>query len=161
MMLSLFIWAKIWKRADNLSQFNPKNQNQNLLKELSILLTSVFLPCLFYSATLLSPPRGKPAKQARSSFFTTKSFLNYVLSESKRLLWFQMIAWVFSPNKSQSFIMYFFFVSNMILKYKLIFVIHEYHLLVLSLCFFLYVNLSKTFALTLSKFQLKRISLLL
>ena len=65
----------------------------------------------------------------------------------------------FSPNKSQFFIMYFFFVSNMILKYKLNFVLHEYHLLVLSLCLFLYVNLPKTFAFTLSKFQLKRISL--
>ena len=65
----------------------------------------------------------------------------------------------FLPIKVNFFIMYFFFVSNMILKYKLNFVIHEYHLLVLSLCLFLYVNLPKTFAFTLSKFQLKRISL--
>lgn len=72
---------------------------------------------------------------------------------------FKRLPGFFSPNKSQSFIMYFFFISNMILKYKLIFIIHEYHLLVLYLCLFLYVNLSKTFAFTLSKFLLKRISL--
>lgn len=51
----------------------------------------------------------------------------------------------FFPNKIQSFIIYFFFISNTILKYKLIFVIHEHHLFVLSSCLFLYVNLSENF----------------
>lgn len=55
--------------------------------------------------------------------------------------------------------MYFSFISNMILKYKLIFVIHEYNLLVFYWRLFLYVNLSETFAFTLSKFVLKRVSL--